>query len=176
MQKAWFVAAIAAAVVTTACGGGRRGSDRPAPQSVRAEFVDASGRRVGDATLDQLPDGVLIVADLTALPSGTHAMHLHQTGTCTPPFESAGGHFNPTGKQHGLRSAQGYHLGDLPNIHVPASGALRVEVFAEDVRLHGDGGLLDADGAAIVIHAFADDYRTDPAGAAGARIACGPIR
>lgn len=153
-----------------------RQTPEPPPQSVRTELSDASGRRLGEATLQQLPGGaVLIVADLSALPSGTHAMHLHETGQCTPPFTSAGGHFNPTNARHGFRNAAGPHAGDLPNIHVPSSGALRVELVREGLLLGGDGGLLDGDGAALVIHQYADDYSSDPAGAAGDRIACGAL-
>ena len=170
-------AVLAMAVTITIAGCSRRSQDpAPAVQSARAELSDASGRRVGDATLQQLANGVLMVADLTALTSGTHAIHLHETGQCVPPFTSAGGHFNPTGASHGFRNPAGPHAGDLPNIHVPTSGALRVEIFASGLRLSGEGGLLDEDGAAVVIHQFADDYSSDPAGAAGDRIACGVIR
>jgi Cu-Zn family superoxide dismutase len=170
--------AVLAMVITMTIAGCSRRSQDPAPavQSARAELSDASGRRVGDASLQQLANGVLMVADLTALTSGTHAIHLHETGQCVPPFTSAGGHFNPTGATHGFRNPAGPHAGDLPNIHVPASGTLRVEIFASGLRLSGDGGLLDQDGAAVVIHQFADDYSSDPAGAAGDRIACGVIR
>lgn len=147
----------------------------PAPQSARAELRDTNGRRIGEATLQQMPKGVLIVADLSAVPSGTHAMHVHTIGQCVPPFESAGGHFNPGGVQHGYRNPSGYHAGDLPNINVPTSGSLRIEHFVAGLMLSGDGGVLDDDGASVVIHAFPDDYTTDPAGGAGARIICGPI-
>lgn len=145
------------------------------PQSARAELRDTSGRRVGDATLQQMPRGVLIVADLSSIPSGTHAMHVHAVGQCVPPFESAGGHFNPAGVQHGYRNPSGHHAGDLPNINVGSGGTLRIEHFVAGMTLGGDDGVLDGDGAAVVIHAFPDDYTTDPAGGAGARIACGAI-
>jgi Cu-Zn family superoxide dismutase len=134
----------------------------------------ADGREVGGVTLTQTAAGVLLSADLSGLPAGTHGIHFHAIGQCTgTDFASAGGHFNPAMKMHGLRNPNGPHGGDLPNIHVPQSGALRVELIAPNVRLGaGAGTLFDGDGAAIVIHALADDYQTDPAGGSGARIAC----
>ncbi|NUQ21335.1 MAG: superoxide dismutase family protein, partial [Gemmatimonadaceae bacterium] len=104
--------------------------------------------------------------------------HLHAVGQCNAPdFASAGGHFNPSSKMHGFRNPAGHHAGDLTNVSIPESGALRVELLAPGVRLGpGDGTLLDADGAAVVIHALADDYQTDPAGASGTRIACGVVQ
>jgi Cu-Zn family superoxide dismutase len=148
-----------------------------AAATARAELKDAKGQTVGRAELTDTPKGLLIHLTLSAAPAGVHAFHIHQTGRCEPPaFESAGGHFNPTSMQHGVKNAKGAHAGDLPNVHVPASGSLEVEVFAEGVRLSGgDRAVLDADGAALMLHASADDYRSDPAGAAGARIACGVI-
>jgi Cu-Zn family superoxide dismutase len=135
------------------------------------------GREVGSASFQATAAGVLVTADLSGLPAGTHAMHFHTIGVCTAPdFASASGHFNPTTRLHGLRNTGGPHAGDLPNIHVPESGALRVEVVASMVSLGpGQGTLGDADGSSIVIHALADDYQTDPAGGSGARIACGVI-
>ena len=137
-------------------------------------FRMADGREVGTVALTQITAGVLMTADLSGLPAGTHGFHFHAVGQCTgPDFASAGGHFNPAMKTHGLRSVNGPHAGDLPNIHVPESGMLRIELLAPNVRLGaGPGTLFDGDGSAIVIHALADDYQTDPAGASGSRIAC----
>jgi Cu-Zn family superoxide dismutase len=134
----------------------------------------ADGTEVGGVTLTQIAAGVLMTADLSRMPAGTHGIHFHAVGQCAAPaFASAGGHFNPAMKVHGLRNPNGPHAGDLPNIHVPESGMLRVELLAPNVRLGaGDGTLFDGDGAAIVIHALADDYQTDPAGGSGSRIAC----
>jgi Cu-Zn family superoxide dismutase len=93
-----------------------------------------------------------------------------------PEFTSAGGHFNPTEEQHGWNNPQGYHAGDLPNAHVQDDGVLAVEYFTDSVTLgEGESSIFDDDGSAIVMHEGADDYQTDPAGAAGARIACGVI-
>jgi Cu-Zn family superoxide dismutase len=137
---------------------------------------DASGNEVGKATLVATPSGVLIRLDLTGVPPGEHAFHIHTVGKCEPPdFKSAGAHFNPDETKHGFMNGDGPHAGDMPNLHVPDSGKLQVEVLDSMVSLSEDPALLDADGAALVIHAGADDYKTDPAGNAGDRIACGVI-
>lgn len=152
------------------------GSQSPSSSGARAQIEDARGRDVGDASLQQTPHGVLIIATLRGLPSGTHGMHVHERGRCEAPFESAGGHWNPEEKQHGIRSSAGPHAGDLPNVNVASDGTVRIELFARDLSLRGDRGLLDDDGASIVVHAFADDYASDPAGNSGERIACGVVR
>lgn len=139
-----------------------------------AEMKDAEGRTVGTVELSQLPSGVLLHAKFEGLMPGTHAFHVHAVGKCEPPFTSAGGHYNPDGAKHGLLAEDGPHAGDMPNIHVPESGTLEIEVF--NSRLALDDALFDGDGAAIVIHEGPDDYKTDPAGAAGPRIACGVIQ
>lgn len=146
------------------------------PHSDKAQAVlkDADGNRVGEVRLLDGPNGTLVRAEFDGLPEGEHAFHVHAVGECTPPFKSAGGHFNPGGFDHGFASPGGYHAGDMPNLHVPESGELRVAVF--NPRLGLDDKLFDEDGAAIVIHEGADDYATDPAGAAGPRIACGVLR
>jgi superoxide dismutase, Cu-Zn family len=147
-----------------------------AEQKATADIKDADGKKVGEAILEQRDEGVQISATFRGLPPGPHAFHIHETGKCEPPFESAGGHFNPTGKQHGKDNPAGPHAGDLPNLDVPQSGGLQVQITAKDVFLDGGrGGLLDADGAALVIHEGADDYKSDPAGNAGKRLACGVI-
>jgi Cu-Zn family superoxide dismutase len=165
-------------LVLAACHGGSKNSPAPAP-ATSASFTlqTADGREVGRGSLQQTPAGVLITADLNGMPAGTHGIHLHTVGQCSAPdVASAGGHFHPSAKMHGIRNPAGHHAGDLTNISLPESGALRVELLAPDVRLGpGAGALLDADGASIVVHALADDYQTDPSGASGSRIACGVI-
>ncbi len=166
-------------LVLAACGGGRAEpgpAPVPADLRARAEMRDAQGRALGVMTLTQTPHGVLISGDLNGLPSGVHAMHLHDVGRCDPPFTSAGGHFNPTQRVHGIRVAAGYHAGDLPNFTAPSSGSVRVDVFTDRVTVGtGPTSLIDPDGSSIVIHASPDDYASDPAGNAGDRIACGVI-
>ncbi|MET4701574.1 Cu-Zn family superoxide dismutase [Constrictibacter sp. MBR-5] len=143
-----------------------------------AKMTDAKGGEVGSIMLSQTPRGVLLSLDLANLPPGAHAFHIHTTGKCEPPeFTSAGGHFNPTGAHHGFESEKGEHAGDLPNIHVPDGGKLRAEYLANGVTLV-DGkkmSLFDEDGSALVVHAKPDDYKSDPAGDAGGRIACGVV-
>ncbi len=140
-----------------------------------ATLHDRGGAVVGEVDFAETPTGLLVEAHLVGLPPGTHAFHLHARGRCEGDFKSAGGHFNPDKTQHGFLSPEGPHAGDMPNIHVPASGSLTVEVFLPERLLVGQGGLMDEDGAALVIHEGADDYRSQPAGAAGKRIACGVI-
>jgi len=145
-------------------------------ETAHADLRNAQGQKVGAATLEQTPHGVLITVDLQGLPPGTHAFHIHAVGKCDPPFKSAGGHFNPTHKHHGILNPAGMHAGDLPNIYVPENGKLKFDVFATAVTLgKGPNSLFDADGSSLVIHAGADDYKSDPAGDAGARLACGVI-
>ena len=145
-------------------------------QSGKATLKDAGGKDVGSAQLSQTPHGVLVRLTLKGVPAGEHAFHIHQTGKCEPPFETAGGHYNPAKRHHGFAHAQGAHAGDLPNVHVPDSGNVTVEMVAREVRLReGAAPLQDADGSALVLHAGADDYQSDPAGGAGDRIACGVI-
>lgn len=141
-----------------------------------AVLRDPEGKVVGRASLEETPNGVLIRLDASDLPEGPHAFHIHAVGKCEPPFESAGGHWNPEGRGHGYYDPHGKHAGDLPNVHVDERGDARVELFAGGTRLlGGKNAMLDEDGAALVVHEKPDDYHTDPAGAAGGRIACGVI-
>ncbi len=148
-----------------------------APAKARAALKDQQGRSIGEVTLEQTPNGVLIKGALENLPEGTRAIHLHEKGACQPPFESAGGHFAPRGERHGFLVTAGPHAGDLPNIHVGADGKASFELLTEQIRLSGKGNaVLDKDGTAVIVHAGPDDYKTDPAGNAGDRVACGVIK
>jgi superoxide dismutase, Cu-Zn family len=137
-----------------------------------AEMQNRDGQVVGQVQLQETAHGLIVKSEFTALPEGVLGFHIHAVGECEPPFQSAGGHFNPDGHQHGMENPQGMHAGDLPNIHVPASGELTVENFVMGLTLDD---VLDEDGASMMVHAGPDDYATDPAGDAGDRIACGVI-
>lgn len=146
-------------------------------QSAKATFKNADGATVGSADLTQVVDGVFLKVTVKGLPPGEHAFHVHAVGKCEPPFTSAGGHFNPDNKKHGMMSAEGHHAGDMPNLVIPASGELTVEVVNTAVTLDKGkpNSVFKPDGTALVIHASPDDYKTDPTGNAGGRIACGVI-
>jgi Cu-Zn family superoxide dismutase len=147
-------------------------------QDAKATLKNAEGKEVGSAALTQTPAGVLIRLSVSGLPAGERALHIHAVGKCEPPFTSAGGHFNPEGKKHGMMAAEGHHAGDLPNLHIPASGELVVEVLNPAVTLEKGkaNSLFGPEGTALVIHAGKDDYKTDPTGDAGGRIACGVVQ
>jgi superoxide dismutase, Cu-Zn family len=143
-------------------------------QAATATMQDPQGNDVGTVTLTQTPNGVLIDADLSGLPAGDFGFHIHTTGACSPDFDAAGGHFTGGAAAHGYLSEGGPHAGDMPNIHVPDSGALHIEVFNPLVSLDAES-LLDSDGSAIMIHGGVDDYESQPTGHAGDRIACGVV-
>ena len=143
--------------------------------SATATIRDLAGVRVGTATLTDTYSGILVVGSVTGVGLGAHGIHVHSVGKCDAPFTTAGPHFNPLGKQHGFMNPNGPHLGDMPNLDTPAAGALRFEILLPGVTLKANNALLDADGAALVIHSARDDYKTDPSGDSGSRIACGVI-
>jgi Cu-Zn family superoxide dismutase len=146
-------------------------------EMANAQLKDSSGKAVGDVDLMQTPSGVLIKLQIKGLTPGEHAFHVHAVGKCEAPFESAGPHFNPANHKHGILSGEG-HAGDMPNLHVPQSGELSVEVVNSAISLEQGklNSVFDNDGSSLVVHAKADDYKTDPAGNAGDRIACGVIQ
>ena len=154
------------------------GCGQSPPTTAKATLINPQGQKVGQATLAQTPQGVKIVLQVENLPPGVHAYHIHAKGVCTTPgFESAAGHFNPFGKQHGLKNPAGPHAGDLPNITVGPDGKANFEVVANLVTLQEGqkNSLFQPGGTSLVIHAGPDDYVSDPAGNAGPRIACGVI-
>ena len=163
-------------LMLTACAEAARPG--PTVASATAELKDASGGVVGAAKLSEVAGAVRVVIDVRGLPPGEKGVHIHETGSCEPPsFESAGDHFNPTGRQHGALNPRGPHAGDLPNITVGEDGSGQLQATTALVSLASDreNSVFDEDGSAIVVHAKADDMRTDPAGKSGDRIACGVL-
>lgn len=150
--------------------------EAPPPQA-KATLVNAQGQKVGEAQLEETANGVKITMKVENLPPGVHAFHIHEKGICDPPdFMTAGAHFNPFAKKHGLKNPEGPHGGDLPNLVVDTDGKETIETIATQVTLKpGKNSLFHPGGTSLVIHAGPDDYLTDPAGNAGARIACGII-
>ena len=142
-----------------------------------SELKDKDGNVIGRAFLREVSDGVLVRLEAAGLTPGLHAVHVHAVGKCEgPAFTSAGGHFNPLQKKHGLKSPDGAHAGDFPNMLVTKDGSGRFETKTDAITLHaGPGSIFDSDGSALVIHAGVDDYVTDPTGNAGDRVACGLI-
>jgi Cu-Zn family superoxide dismutase len=144
-------------------------------------LINSSGQSIGSVRAWQTAGGVTFRIDAAGLPHGVHGLHVHAVGRCDPPdFASAGPHWNPAARKHGMNNPAGPHAGDLPNVEVAANGVLGTTVTLPGATLVGgpgaNGALIDADGAALVLHAQADDYMTDPSGNSGARIACAVLR
>lgn len=146
----------------------------PRPMALSAALITANGSDAGFATIRTSAGHNVLTLSLHGLKPGEHGVHFHTIGKCiTPDFASAGGHLNPAGHQHGTLNPMGSHLGDLPNVTADASGNASAEVPLTISDTDLVKNLLDADGTAIVVHAGPDDYKTDPSGKSGARIACG---
>jgi Cu-Zn family superoxide dismutase len=146
--------------------------------SAKAVIKDPGGKTVGTSVLTQTAQGVAMVVEVSQLPPGLHGIHVHAIGACDPPdFKTAGGHYNPHAKKHGLKSPEGAHAGDLPNLLVGPDGAGKLSATLVGATLDrgNPASLLNPNGTSIIIHAKADDEVTDPAGNSGDRIACGII-
>ncbi|TMQ16773.1 MAG: superoxide dismutase family protein [Candidatus Rokuibacteriota bacterium] len=167
--------AVVASLLLAGCAG--MGTPSNTDNTARAEMKNAGGQPVGAATFTQVANTVRVVLEVQGLPPGQHGVHVHTVGKCDPPdFASAGGHFNPLNREHGALNPRGAHAGDLPNLTVGPDGKGRLESTTELFTLgNGPTSIFDSDGSALVIHAAPDDFKTDPTGNSGARIACGVI-
>jgi len=169
-------AAMAVLLLGAACAMSGAEKER---KTATAGIKDEKGQSVGQAKFTAIKGGVQMSVTVANLSPGVHAIHIHDVGKCEAPgFTTAGPHFNPASKQHGMQNPAGHHAGDLPNLTVGANGKGTFKSTIQDVTLAGSGAtsLFHAGGTAVVIHEKEDDMKTDPAGNAGARIACGVIQ
>ncbi len=164
-----LVLALAAALAASAAG---------AAPGAHADLKDAKGAPVGKASLSESGGAVHLAVEVQGLPPGKHGFHVHSVGKCDPPdFMTSASHFNPAGKKHGLKSADGAHLGDMPNLEVGPDGKGKGHFTLTGATLgEGANGLFGPNGTAIVVHEKVDDETSDPGGNSGARIACGVVQ
>ena len=183
-----FAAAISAAALLSACqqreepaanetveANAPAMANEAAPAAAQsAQLVDANGKAIGQVAISEDANGVTLKVTAAGLPAGTHGVHLHEKGMCEgPKFESAGAHWNPATKQHGRDNPMGAHLGDLANMEAADGAEASSTYLVAGVTVGGaTNALADADGSSLVVHAKADDYKTDPSGNSGDRIAC----
>ncbi len=168
--------AVAAITLSTVSLAACQTIEESTPDVIATAAINSDGRDVGVGTVIYGPSGASISIALSGLSEGTHAVHLHQTGSCAASdYTSAGGHLNPLGREHGSLNPAGSHLGDLPNVEIGPDRVGTVSALLPGTEEEIRAWLFDEDGTAIIVHAGADDYRTDPTGAAGSRVACGVL-
>lgn len=170
MNRTLSLVALTLAAAVYAAGAGAQGM-------AHVDVKDATGKSVGMAMISAAKDGgVSIAVDFKGLPPGEHALHFHMTAKCEAPFTTAGGHFNPTTKKHGSQNPDGPHAGDMANFTVAANGTAKTTITNKNVTMaDGANSIYANGGTALMIHAGADDMKTDPSGNAGDRIACGLV-
>lgn len=166
--------ALAGGALIAGCAPASTDTSAPPPgRSAGGDLSTADGKKVGRVTVREIAGALRVTVDANDLPPGMHGVHLHTVGKCdAPDFMTAGAHWNPTGTMHGSMNPQGPHEGDLPNIMIGADGRGSITF---EVKGGSFDALLDADSAAMVIHAAADDLKTDPSGNSGGRVACGVL-
>jgi Cu-Zn family superoxide dismutase len=182
MRQAGLLLIGSAALTLAACAtrdraGAPEGAASSTPR-LTADLRDGEGRSRARATVEQSGDSLRVRIEAIGMSPGTYGTHIHAVGRCDPPgFTTAGPHWNPIGQMHGKDNPKGMHKGDLPNLMVGADGRGNFEYTIPNATLSGMNAskLVDEDGAAVVIHAKPDDYRTDPSGNSGDRIACGVL-
>ncbi len=173
--RVWGVALMGAALFCLAVPVMSQDTAAPAAD-LKATLVNEAGKEVGTAAIRSAPDGSIITVEVSEMAPGWHGLHVHAVGDCADHadhFKKAGAHLADADEKHGFMAAEGPHKGDLPNIWVHTDGTAKVELFSDELEADD---LMDKDGSAIMIHAAADDHKTDPSGSSGERLACGVVK